>query len=339
MTRPDREALYRSMRRILTFEEAVRALWQEGRISGEMHLCRGEEALAAGVMAHHREGDAVSCDHRPHGQFVARGVPLVDVLAELLGDERGLCAGRGGHMHLFSRRHLIATTGIVGAPAPLGAGFALALKRLQPAAVAFAYGGDGAANQGLFLETLNLASVWRLPLLLVCKDNGWGVTTWSRDVTAGDQVTRARAFGLVAERVDGMDPIAVWHATERLLAHVRAGRGPALLHARCTRLDGHFLGDRMVRAARDLEEGAEMGRNVVENATARHGGRMRDRLRALARMGKSVVRLKRGLGKKNDPTLQPAGTLGLSDDARGRIDAAVDAEVRAAVAAVAKEAA
>lgn len=339
MTGIDPEALYRSMRRIHAFEEAVRALWQQGRISGEMHLCRGEEALAAGVMAHHREGDAVSCDHRPHGQFVARGVPLIDVLAELLGHERGLCAGRGGHMHLFSKPHLIATTGIVGAPAPIGAGFALALKRMAPGAVAFTFNGDGATNQGLFLETLNLASVWRLPLLLVCKDNRWAVTTWSKDVTAGDQVTRARAFGVHAESVDGMDASAVWHATERLLAHVRSGRGPALLHARCTRLDGHFLGDRMVRAARDLGEGAEMGRSVVDNVTARRGGRVRDRLRALARMGRSVVRLKRGLGSKNDPTRLPAGTLGLGDDVRRRIDAEVDAEVRAAVSAVAREAA
>ncbi|OGQ09204.1 MAG: hypothetical protein A2138_22215 [Deltaproteobacteria bacterium RBG_16_71_12] len=261
------------------------------------------------------------------------------MLAELLGQERGLCAGRGGHMHLFSKAHLIATTGIVGAPAPLGAGFALALKRLTPGAVAFAFVGDGAANQGLSLETLNLASVWRLPLLLVCKDNRWAVTTWSKDVTAGDHVTRARAFGLVAESVDGMDPIAVWQATERLLAHVRAGRGPALLHARCTRLDGHFLGDRMVRAARDLDEGADMGKGVIENVAARRGGRVRDRLRALARVGGSVVRLRAGLGRKNDPTRLPAGTLGLSEHARRRIDADVDNEVQAAVRAVTQEAA
>ncbi len=335
----DREGLYRSLRRIHAFEEAVRSLWNEGRISGEMHLCRGEEAVAAGVMAHHREGDAVSCDHRPHGQFVARGVPLVDVLAELLGDERGLCAGRGGHMHLFSQRHLIATTGIVGAPAPLGAGFALALLRLRPGAAAFAFGGDGAANQGLFLETLNLASAWRLPLLLVCKDNGWAVTTWSKDVSAGDPVARARAFGLVAEHVDGMDPLAVWHATDRLLAHVRAGRGPAYLHARCARLDGHFLGDRMVRAARDLHEGADMGRVVVQSATERRGGRARDRVRALLRMGRQVVRLKRGLGRNNDPTRVPPGTLGLDAGARRRIDDEVAAEIGAAVHAATQEAA
>jgi len=332
----DVEALYRSMSRIRTFEEAVRVLWNEGRISGEIHLCLGEEALAAGVMAHHREGDAVSCDHRPHGQFVARGVDLRAVLAELLGLEGGLCAGRGGHMHLFSRPHLIATTGIVGAPAPLGAGFALALKRLDAGKVAFAFGGDGAANQGLYLETLNLASVWKLPLVLVCKDNGWAVTTWSRSVTAGDHVERARAFGLHAERVDGMDPVAVYEAAGRAVAHARAGKGPALLHARCSRLEGHFLGDQTVRTVRDPGQNRETGRTVIANATARNGGRLRDRVLGLARLGGAMLRLRRGLGRKNDPLRRE---LPLPAEARRRIDREVEAEVRAAVDAVRQEAA
>lgn len=333
--RADVEVLYRSMSRIRAFEEAVRVLWNEGRISGEMHLCLGEEALAAGVMAHHREGDAVSCDHRPHGQFVARGVDLRAVLAELMGLESGLCAGRGGHMHLFSKPHLIATTGIVGAPAPLGAGFALALKRLEKGAVAFAFGGDGAANQGLFFETLNLAAVWKLPLVLVCKDNGWAVTTWSRSVTAGDHVERARAFGLHAESVDGMDPVAVFEAAGRAVTHARAGHGPAFLHARCTRLEGHFLGDQMVRTVRDPGQNRETGRTVAVNATAR-GGRLRDRVLGLVRMGGAMVRLRRGLGRRNDPLRRE---LGRSLQQRQRIDREVEAEVRAAVAAVSKEAA
>ncbi len=336
MTSPNLEALYRSMSRIRAFEEAVRVLWNEGRISGEIHLSLGEEALTAGVMAHHREGDAVSCDHRPHGQFVARGVDLRAVLAELLGLESGLCAGRGGHMHLFSKQQLIATTGIVGAPAPLGAGFALALKQLQPGAVAFAFSGDGAANQGLFFETLNLAAVWRLPLVLVCKDNGWAVTTFSRDVTAGDHVERARAFGLHAEHVDGMDPVAVFEAAGRAVAHARAGQGPAFLHASCTRLEGHFLGDQMVRTVRDPGRNKDTGRSVVQGVTARAGGRLRDRVRGLLRMGGSMLRLRQGLGRKNDPLRRP---LPLSDEVKRRIDLEVAGEVRAAVDAVSREAA
>ncbi|MEW5742591.1 MAG: thiamine pyrophosphate-dependent dehydrogenase E1 component subunit alpha [Myxococcota bacterium] len=336
MATVDVETLYRSMRRIHAFEEAVRELWDEGSISGEVHLCHGEEALAAGVMAHHREGDAISCDHRPHGQFVARGVDLRAVLAELMGLESGLCAGRGGHMHLFSKQHLIATTGIVGAPAPLAAGFALALKRLQPGAIAFAFSGDGAANQGLFFETLNLASVWKLPLLIVCKDNGWAVTTYSRTVTAGDHVERARAFGFEAESVDGMDPLGVSEVAGRLVAHVRAGKGPAFLHARCTRLDGHFLGDQMVRTVRDPKANPDAGRTVVENLTARRGGRWTDRVRGLFRTGQAMLRLRGGLGKKNDPMRRP---FALSDEARRRIDAEVEAEISAAVDAVSQEAA
>jgi TPP-dependent pyruvate/acetoin dehydrogenase alpha subunit len=197
--------LYRQMARARAFELAVADLWDQGRISGEMHLGTGEEAVAAGVVSHLRDGDGLSLAHRPTAPLVVRGVPLVELLREFLGLSDGLCGGQGGHMHLFSQSHLAASSGIVGASLPIGAGFALAAKRRRPGSLAAAFIGDGALNQGMALETLNLAVAWALPLVVVCIDNGWAITTAAGSVTGGDLRQRAHAFGWRVEQVD--DPL------------------------------------------------------------------------------------------------------------------------------------
>jgi pyruvate dehydrogenase E1 component alpha subunit len=281
----DNAGLFHQMARARAFEDATAALWREGRISGEMHLGTGEEAIAAGVVACLRPGDAVALDHRPTPVLTALGVDLGLMLAELLGREAGLNRGRAGHMHLMSKSRLAASSGIVGSAAPLGAGFALAGRALRPGSVAVAFFGDGAMNAGMLLETLNLASAWKLPLLLVCKDNGWAITTRTDAVSGGDPLARARAFGLPAAEVDGVDVAAVAAAAAGGIDRARRGQGPTFLLARVPRLDGHFLGDALVRAARSpAGDGRQLLGDVTAAALSRSGGGLGDRARSVVRL-------------------------------------------------------
>lgn len=156
---PDLWSLYRQMLRSRGFEEVVKDLWEKGEISGEMHLGIGEEAIAAGVVTHLQKGDAMVLDHRSTPPLVVRGVDIVFLLREFLGRADGLCCGMGGHMHLFSPEHLAASSGIVGATGPIGAGFALAAQHLRPQNLAVAFFGEGAMNQGMLMESLNLAVI------------------------------------------------------------------------------------------------------------------------------------------------------------------------------------
>jgi pyruvate dehydrogenase E1 component alpha subunit len=252
--RPDLVGLYRQMCRIREVERAVADLWRAGLVSGEMHLGLGEEATVAGVLAHLRDGDALSVDYRSTPPFVARGVDLEALFRELLGDPDGLCGGRGGHMHLLSSEHRAASTGIVGAPAPLACGFALAAQQAGAGGVCVALFGDGAVNEGMVMEALNLACVWRLPVVFVCKDNRWAVTTRSGAMTGGGLRRRARGLGVPVIPVDGRDAVAVWHAAGRAVARARRGAGPTFVLARVERLEGHFLDDPLVRIATDVRE-------------------------------------------------------------------------------------
>ena len=277
--------LYRAMARARAFEVVVAGLWRRGLVSGEMHLGTGEEAVVAGVVSHLVEGDALALDHRPTPALVIRGLDPVSLVREMLGREDGLCRGRGGHMHLFSPEHLSASSGIVGAAAPTGAGFALAAKRLRPGSVAVAFVGEGAMNQGMVLETLNLAVVWQLPLVLVCKDNGWAITTRSEAVTAGDLRDRAAAFDLPAERIDGLDVEAVSDAAGAAVERARRGEGPSFLQATCVHLDAHFLGDPLLRTARrPVREGREVLGSVVRAAVRPSGATLPARTASVAHL-------------------------------------------------------
>lgn len=243
-------ALYELMLRSRLFEEAVARLWEAGRISGEMHLGTGEEAIFAGVVSQLEPGDAMALDYRGTSALLMRGVNPTALIREFLGCPDGLCGGMGGHMHLFSKEHLAASSGIVGATGPTALGFALAAQYLRPGTIAVAFFGEGATNQGMMLEALNLAVIWNLPVIFVCKDNQWAVTTPASATQGGLLVERARGFGLPAQEVDGNDVEAVWNAIYEAMQRGRHGGGPTFIHATCWHLKGHFLGDQFVNTAR-----------------------------------------------------------------------------------------
>jgi acetoin:2,6-dichlorophenolindophenol oxidoreductase subunit alpha len=248
---PDLWSLYALMLKSRLFEGAITQLWNEGLISGEMHLGTGEEAIIAGVVAQLETQDAMALDHRGSAALLLRGVDPVSILRELLGCPDGLNGGMGGHMHLFSKEHLAATSGIVGSEGPMAAGFALAAQFLRPGSVAVAFFGEGATNQGMLLESLNFAAAWKLPVLFVCKDDGWAITTQTAVSTLGELSQRVRGFGIPATDVDGRDVAAVWQTSQEALAGIREGGGPAFLHARCVHLEGHFLGFQLIRIVRN----------------------------------------------------------------------------------------
>jgi TPP-dependent pyruvate/acetoin dehydrogenase alpha subunit len=248
---PDLWSLYALMLKSRLFEEAIATLWHDGLISGEMHLGTGEEAIIAGVVAHLRDGDAMALDHRGTAALLMRGVDPVLLAREMLGYPDGLCGGMGGHMHLFSKEYLAASSGIVGAAGPTAAGFALAAQYSRPGAVAVAFFGDGAMNQGMLMESMNLSSAWHLPVLFVCKDDNWAITTQSDTLTGGDLNQRARGLGIPAVEVDGRDVGEVWEACRTALERARSAEGPTFLRARCEHLEGHFLGFQLLRIVRD----------------------------------------------------------------------------------------
>ncbi|MCU0523179.1 MAG: thiamine pyrophosphate-dependent dehydrogenase E1 component subunit alpha [Anaerolineae bacterium] len=248
---PDLWTLYPLMLRSRLFEQAIADLWRDGLISGEMHLGTGEEAIIAGVVSQLQDGDAMALDHRGTAALLMRGVDPGLILRELLGRATGLCGGVGGHMHLFSRDHLAASSGIVGASGPAATGFALAAQALRPGTIAIAFFGEGAMNQGMLMESLNLASVWALPVVFVCKDDGWAITTQSASATGGSLSDRAHGFGVPAVEVDGRDVSKVWSAVHSAIERARSGGGPTFLHAQCVHLEGHFMGFQLLRSVRD----------------------------------------------------------------------------------------
>jgi TPP-dependent pyruvate/acetoin dehydrogenase alpha subunit len=332
----DLPGLYRQMLRARNYELAVEDLWYRGLISGEMHLGTGEEAVAAGVVTLLEDGDGLALTHRCSPALVVRGVPLVPMLRELMGLEDGLCHGRGGHMHLFSKQHLAASSGIVGASLPTAAGFALANKRLRAGNIAVAFTGTGAMNSGMALETLNLAVAWSLPILVVCIDNGWAITTTSEAMTGGDLVERARAFGWRAESITGRDVRVAHRTATKMIEALRRGKGPAFLYATCPRLDGHFLGDPLLRLAKQpYAEGKETLAKVFSAAVSRGGGGFADRAGGMTRMMSVMAKARRGptRERRGDPILGARKAMNSYEAERNRIDAEVTAEINEAVAA------
>lgn len=328
--RPDVERLYRQMCRIRHVEEAIGQLWRDGLISGEMHLGMGEEAVAAGIVAHLEDGDALALDYRSTPALVARGVPVEAIVRELLGDENGLNGGCAGHMHLMSREHLAAASGIVGAAAPLACGFGLAAQHRGEGRVVVAFFGDGAINEGMLMESLNLAAVWRLPIVFVCKDNRWAVTTRSRAMTGGGIRRRVRGFGIPLVAVDGMDVRAVSRAARQAVQRARHGGGPTFMLARVERLEGHFLGDKLRSVATHPREmGAEMGK-LLHTVRVGRGAPTPARLRSLAGLSRTITTV--GLDAvrpRRDPLRRARRRL--PSGVAARLDEGALAEVTAAV--------
>jgi TPP-dependent pyruvate/acetoin dehydrogenase alpha subunit len=309
---PNVWSLYALMLKSRLFEEAIARLWHDGLISGEMHLGPGEEAIIAGIVDHLREDDAMALDHRGSSALLMRGVDPVLILRELLGYPDGLCGGVGGHMHLFSKEHLAASSGIVGAAGPTATGFALAAQYLRPSAVAVAFFGDGAMNQGILMESMNLASVWDLPVLFVCKDDGWAITTQSAPVTGGALDERARGFGIPAVEVDGLDVCAVWEVAHKAIESIRSGKGPAFLRARCVHLEGHFLGYQLLRIVRaPLREMPRIAVPLTRSFLRPGGANLRERLAGLKIVIAAVLSTVRDprQDQANDPILRARAAL------------------------------
>ncbi len=305
-------SLYALMLRSRLFEEAVSQLWHEGLISGEMHLGTGEEAIVAGVVAHLREGDALALDHRSSSALLMRGVDAILILRELLGYPDGLCAGMGGHMHLYSKEHLAASSGIVGAAGPAAVGFALASQYLRPGAVTVAFFGEGAMNQGMLMESLNLASAWNLPVLFVCKDDNWSITTTSQQMTGGDLSERARGLGVLAVEVDGRDVSAVWEAAGRAIESARPGQGPTFLRARCVHIEGHFLGYQLLRTVRaPLRELPGLASPLTQSFLRPGGAAIAERLAGLTTVVSTLASTVRDprQDRANDPLRRARATL------------------------------
>lgn len=254
---PDRTTrlwMYEAMFKSRCFEEQLAAVYLEGKrprfdvaqgiLPGELHLSNGQEPCAVGVVAHLRAGDWCGASHRSHHIAVACGVSGEAMTAEMFGKQSGLCGGYGGHMHLFDAGRKFSSGSIVAAGLPLALGAALSFRLRKLPSVAVAFIGEGAANQGAFHETLNLAGLWKLPLITVIEDNSWGVSVSKRESTAVESnALRAAGYAMPGSRVTGNDPCAIYEAAGEAIERARRGGGPALLELETLRLEGHFVGD------------------------------------------------------------------------------------------------
>jgi TPP-dependent pyruvate/acetoin dehydrogenase alpha subunit len=261
LDRPRLLEAYRLMTTIRAFEERVSVEFARGKIPGFVHLYAGQEASAVGLCMHLSDQDFIGSTHRGHGHCIAKGSDVASMMLELFGKEGGICHGKGGSMHLADfNKGIMGANSIVGAAVPLALGAALAAKTKRTPHIAVAFCGDGGVNQGGVLESLNLASVWNLPVVFAFEDNGYAETTASSWAVAGGPiVNRAAAFGMPGERVDGFDFFAVYEAAGRAVERARAGSGPMLLHIETGRFFGHHEGDSQTYRAPG--EVAELRRN------------------------------------------------------------------------------
>ncbi len=254
--------LLRSMMRIRHFEAKCVELYQAQKILGFLHLYDGEEAVSVGVMEALTPDDAVVATYREHGQALARGVDPGRLMAEMLGKLEGCCRGRGGSMHIFDReRRFYGGNAIVGGGLPLSLGVALADKMAKRASVTACFFGDGAVDEGEFHETLNLAELWRLPILFVCENNGYAMgMALERAEAETDLVRKAASYRIAGEAVDGMDVVAVEHAARNAVESIRSKGEPYFLECRTYRFRAHSMFDaQLYRSKDDIEAWRKKG--------------------------------------------------------------------------------
>jgi len=261
-------ALLRTMIRIRAFEEQARAAHGRGEVPGTLHLSIGQEAVAAGVCSDLRREDTIASTHRGHGHAIAKGADTKAMMAELFGRTGGTCHGKGGSMHIadFSVG-MLGANGVVGGGIGIAIGAAQAARLLGEDRVSVCFFGDGAVNRGPFLEGLNWARIFSLPVLFVCEDNGFAAFTRTSETTGGPGAAgRAEAIGIPSLRVDGNDAFAVHDAAATLLGRCRTGEGPGFLYAPTYRLDGHTIADRTPYRAQE-EVAAHRQRDPIARLT------------------------------------------------------------------------
>ena len=256
---PQAELQLRMLRQMLLvrrFEEKAAEAYALGKIGGFCHLYIGQEAVAVGSLAALRDDDYVICSYREHGQALVRGIPPRAVMAELFGKATGCSKGKGGSMHLFdASRHFMGGHGIVGGHIPLGAGLAFASKYKGGDQVCLCFFGEAAVNIGAFHETLNMASVWKLPVIFLCENNRYGMgTAFERVAAVTDVVEHACSYDMAAELVDGMNAMTVYDATKRAVERARKHGHPTLLEVRTYRFMGHSMSDPLHGVYRSKDE-------------------------------------------------------------------------------------
>ena len=261
-TREEVLRLLKEMLRIRQFEDRCVELYQNQKIRGFLHLCNGEEGIAVGAVQALEPRDAIVATYREHGHALARGIPMESLMAELYGKQTGISGGRGGSMHIFSRTaRFYGGNAIVGAGLPVAVGLALADKLQQRDAVTACFFGEGAMAEGYFHESMNLAALWRLPVLFLCENNLYAMgTALARSQAETDLHLKAAGYRVPSQAVDGMDVFAVQSAVRQAAAASRVGQGPQFLELRTYRLRAHSMFDaQLYRDRAEVEEWRQRG--------------------------------------------------------------------------------
>jgi acetoin:2,6-dichlorophenolindophenol oxidoreductase subunit alpha len=236
--------MYRQMVRIRTFEDNANQLYLSAKMPGLTHMYSGEEAVAVGICEALTDDDRITSTHRGHGHCVAKGAEFKQMFCELLGKAEGYCRGKGGSMHIADQSHgNLGANAIVGGSMGIATGSALRAKLLGADDVTVCFFGDGPTAQGLMYEVMNMAALWRLPVIYACENNGYSEYTKTEEIAAGSITARAEAFGIEAHQVDGQDVLAVNDLTRKLVARARKGEGPFFMELMTYRYHGHHVGD------------------------------------------------------------------------------------------------
>jgi len=260
--------MYRQMARIRTFEDNANQLYLSAKMPGLTHMYSGQEAVAVGICEALKDSDYITSTHRGHGHCVAKGADFKEMFCELLGKEEGYCRGKGGSMHIADQSHgNLGANAIVGGSTGIATGAAFSAKYLKTGSVAVCFFGDGATAQGLLYEAMNMAALWKLPVIYACENNGYSEYTRTEEIAAGSLTARAEAFGIEAFKVDGQDVLAVNELARALVARCRKGEGPFFVELETYRHHGHHVGDinRTYYRSREEEEDWKRNRDPIVN--------------------------------------------------------------------------
>ncbi|AKI01850.1 pyruvate/2-oxoglutarate dehydrogenase complex, dehydrogenase component alpha subunit [Hoeflea sp. IMCC20628] len=266
--RDDYLRMYQQMVRIRAFEDNANQLYLSAKMPGLTHMYSGQEAVAVGICEALTVSDKITSTHRGHGHCVAKGANFKEMFCELLGKEEGYCRGKGGSMHIADQANgNLGANAIVGGSMGIATGAALSAKRLGKTDVAVCFFGDGATAQGLLYEVMNMAALWKLPIIYACENNGYSEYTRTDEIAAGSITARAEAFGIESHTVDGQDVLAVNKLATELVARARKGEGPFFVELMTYRYHGHHVGDinREYYRAKDEEAEWKTNRDPITN--------------------------------------------------------------------------